>query len=122
MPITAITPIRIGHALERFYFGIDMLNDNPPPRKFFIIRFFPAGQLMVFAYLYWYETVWMELFYPKVSTISVKRYRIAQRTPDAVLIHLEVMLAAFGLVCVKYFCGVPLNDGLGLACGAFFPE
>jgi hypothetical protein len=49
MPITVMPPVRICHALECFYFGIDMLNDNPPPGKVFIIRFFPFGQLMVFT-------------------------------------------------------------------------
>jgi hypothetical protein len=49
MPIAAMPPVRIYHALECFYFGIDMLNDNPSPRKVFIIRFFLFGQLMVFT-------------------------------------------------------------------------
>jgi hypothetical protein len=46
MPITAMSPVRICHAFECFYFGIYMFNDTPTPRKFFIIRFFLFGQLM----------------------------------------------------------------------------
>jgi hypothetical protein len=53
-------------------------------------------------------------FYPQVSKVGIKRYRIADRTPDAVLIHLEVMLAAFCFLYIKYFRGVSFNDYLGL--------
>jgi hypothetical protein len=49
MPITAMASIRIRHALECFYLGIDMFNDNSPARKPFVIRLFPFRQLMVFA-------------------------------------------------------------------------
>jgi hypothetical protein len=65
----------------------------------------------------------MVFFYPKVSQIGIKRYRIADRTPDAVLIYLEVMLTAFGLLNIQYLRGVSLNDDLGLQRMAlFFPE
>jgi hypothetical protein len=65
----------------------------------------------------------MVCFYPKISPISVNRYRIANGTPDAVLIHLEVMPAAFGLLYIQYFPGIPLNDDLGLQrMTLFFPE
>jgi hypothetical protein len=123
MPVTPLTPIRIGPTFECFYFRVYMLNDNPPPRKPFIIRFFPLSQLMVFTWLYRNETVWVVFFYPKISPISVKGYRIAEGTPDAVLIHLEAMPAAFGFLYIKYFPGIPLNDDPGLQRMAlFFPN
>jgi hypothetical protein len=65
----------------------------------------------------------MIFFYPKISKVGVKRYRIADRTPDALLIHLEVMLAAFGLLCIQYFQGVSLQYYLRLQrVTLFFPE
>jgi hypothetical protein len=65
----------------------------------------------------------MVCFYPKVSPIRIKRYRIADRASDAVLIHLEIMLAALGLLNIQYLPGVPLDDDLGLQRMAlFFPE
>ncbi|GHT69860.1 hypothetical protein FACS1894110_20170 [Spirochaetia bacterium] len=62
----------------------------------------------------------MILFYPKVSKISIKRYRIADSTPDTVLIHLEIMLATFGLLHIDDLQRVPLNDDLRLQRVAFF--
>jgi hypothetical protein len=56
----------------------------------------------------------MIFFYSKVSKIGVNRYRAADGTPYAVLIHLEIMLAAFGPMYVQYFFGVPFNDYLCL--------
>ena len=97
MPIAVMPPVRICHALKCFYFGIDMLNDNPSPRKFFVIRFFPFGQLMVFTRLYRNEAGRMIELYPKVSKISVNRYRIADSTPDTVLKYRKIMLASIGL-------------------------
>jgi hypothetical protein len=47
MPVTVMTPIRICHALECFYFAIDMFNDYPLPRKLFNICFFLFAQLMI---------------------------------------------------------------------------
>jgi hypothetical protein len=38
MPVTAMTPIQICHALEYFYFAIDMFNDNSSPGKLFIFH------------------------------------------------------------------------------------
>jgi hypothetical protein len=65
----------------------------------------------------------MVAFYPKVSKIGIKGYRIADRTPDAVLIHLEVMFTAFGLLNINDFQTVPLNYYLGLQrMTLFFPE
>jgi hypothetical protein len=123
MPITTMTPIRIRHALECFYFGIDMFNHNPSPGKLLIICFFPLGQLMIFAGLHRNETVWMVFRYPKVSQISVKRYRFADAFSSGVFIHLEIMLTAFGLLNIQYLRGVSLNDDLGLQRMAlFFPE
>jgi hypothetical protein len=49
MPIAAMTPIGIGHALECFYFGIDMFNDNTSAGKLLVICLFLLGQLMVFT-------------------------------------------------------------------------
>jgi hypothetical protein len=49
MPVAVMSAVWIRHALECFYPGIDMFNHYPSPRKLFIIRFFPFGQLMVFA-------------------------------------------------------------------------
>jgi hypothetical protein len=120
MPVTAMTPIWICHAFEGFYFGIDMFNDNPPLRQFFVIRSFLIGQWMMFARFDWNGAVRMEALYPQISQIRVKRYRIADRTPDAVLIHLEVMLAAFGLLNIQYFPGVSLNYCLCLQRVPFF--
>jgi hypothetical protein len=56
----------------------------------------------------------MVCFYPKVSQIGIKRYRIADGTPNAVLIHLEVMLTAFGLLNIQYLRSVSFNDDRGL--------
>jgi hypothetical protein len=114
MPVAAMTPIRICHALESFYFGIDMFNDNPSPRKRFVIRFFFVGQLMMFARFDRNAAVRMEALYPQVSQIRVKRHRIADRTPDAVFKHLKVMLAALGLLNINYFLGVSLDYDLTL--------
>jgi hypothetical protein len=78
---------------------------------------------MIFTCLYRYETVCIICFYPTVSPIRIKGYRIADSTPDAVLIYLEVMLTTFGLLNIQYFPGVSLNDDLGLQRMAlFFPE
>jgi hypothetical protein len=46
MPVTAMTPIRIRHTLECFYFGIYMFYHNPPSHKLFVICFFLFSQLM----------------------------------------------------------------------------
>jgi hypothetical protein len=56
----------------------------------------------------------MVFFYPKVSKISVKRYRIADVFSYGVFIYFEIMFAAFGFPQVNDFPGVPLNDDLGL--------
>jgi hypothetical protein len=62
----------------------------------------------------------MICFYPKISQIRIKRYRIADGTPDAVLIHLEVMITAFGLMSIQYLRSVSFNDDPGLQRMAFF--
>jgi energy-coupling factor transporter ATP-binding protein EcfA2 len=49
MPIVAMSPVWICHALERFYCGIGRFNHNTSPCKLFIIGFFIFGQLMVFT-------------------------------------------------------------------------
>jgi hypothetical protein len=65
----------------------------------------------------------MVCFYPKVAKIGVNRYRTADGTPDALLIHREIMLAAFGLLYVQYCSGIPLYDYLRLQrMPLFFPE
>jgi hypothetical protein len=65
----------------------------------------------------------MVFFYPQVSKVGVKRYRIADVFSHGIFIHLEVMLAAFGLLCIYYFLSVPLNDYLRLQrMTLFFPE
>ena len=62
-------------------------------------------------------------FYPEVSKVSIKRYRIADGTPDAFLIQLEVMLTAFGFLNVQYFQGVSLQYYRSFQRMAFFsPE
>jgi hypothetical protein len=123
MPVTVMTTIWICHALERFYFPVYMFNHNPPARQSFIISLFPPPQLMVFTRLYRYEAVCMVCFYPKVSGVSVKRYRTADAFPYGVFIYLEIMFAAFGFLRVYDFQAVPLNYDLGLQCMAlFFPE
>jgi hypothetical protein len=62
-------------------------------------------------------------FYPQIAKVRVKRYRIADQTADGILIHLKVMLTAFGLLNIQDFQGVPLYDNLGLQrMTLFFPE
>jgi hypothetical protein len=55
------------------------------------------------------------------QSIRVKRYRIADGAPDAVLIHREVMLTAFGFLKIQCLRGVSLNDDLGFQRMALFP-
>jgi hypothetical protein len=62
----------------------------------------------------------MLFFYPLVSTVSVKRYRIADAFSYGVFIYLEIMFAAFGFLYVNDFLSVPLNDDLGLQRMALF--
>jgi hypothetical protein len=50
----------------------------------------------------------------KVSTISVKGYRIADTFPYCFFIYLEIMFVAFGFLYIKDCKTVPLNDYLGL--------
>jgi hypothetical protein len=65
----------------------------------------------------------MVCFYPKISKISVKRYRIADAFSYRFFIYLEIMFAAFGLLYIKDFPAVPLNDYLRLQrMPLFFPE
>jgi hypothetical protein len=65
----------------------------------------------------------MICFYPKVSKIGVKRYRIADAFSYGIFIYLEIMFAAFGFLYVDDFPGVPLNDDLALQRMALFsPE
>ena len=54
----------------------------------------------------------MVLFYPQISEISVKGYRIADAFPNGIFIYLEIMLAAFGFLYVDNFQSAPLNDNL----------
>ena len=49
--------VRVCHAFECFYFGIDMLNNHPIPREPFIERFLPFWQLMMLAWLFRYPAV-----------------------------------------------------------------
>jgi hypothetical protein len=65
----------------------------------------------------------MVCFYPKVSKISIKRYRIADAFSSRFFIYLEIMFAAPGFLRVYDFQAVPFNYDLGLQCMAlFFPE
>jgi hypothetical protein len=65
----------------------------------------------------------MIFFYPKVSKIGVKRYRITDAIPYCFFIYLEIMLATFGFLYVNDFLTVPLDYYLCLQCVAlFFPE
>jgi hypothetical protein len=100
MPVAAMSPVRIRHAFECFYLGIDMFYDNTPPRKLPIIRFFFFAQVMLLTCLYRYETVRMVLGYPLVSKIGIKRYRIADAFPYGVFIYLEIMFAACGFLYI----------------------
>lgn len=109
-----MTPVRICHTLEGLYLRIDMFNHNPSLRKLFVIRLLLCRQRMVLARFYRNATVRMVSCYPKVSQVSIKPYRITDRTADGVLIHLEVMLAAFSLLNIQYFQRVPFNDNLCL--------
>jgi hypothetical protein len=62
-------------------------------------------------------------FYPKVSKISVKRYRVTDVFSYGVFIYFEIMFAAFGFLYVDDFLTVPLNYYLGFQRMAlFFPE
>ena len=120
MSITAMSPVRICHALECFYLGIDMFNGNTPSREFFIICFFLFAQLMVLTSLYRNETVCMVSFYPLVSKISVKGYRITDTFSYCFFIYLEIMLAAFGFLYIDDAQTAPLNDDLRLQRMPFF--
>jgi hypothetical protein len=123
MPVTAMTSIRICHALERFYFRIDMFYHNSPPRKRFIICLLLFGQLMAFTRFYRNEAVRMVFFYPKIAKICVKRYRIADAFSYGVFIYLEIMFTAFGFLYINDFMTVPLNYDLALQrVPLFFPE
>ena len=65
----------------------------------------------------------MILFYPQVAKIGVKRYRITDTFSDAVLKHLEIMLAAFCFLYVDDLQAVSFGDDLCLQRMAFFfPE
>jgi hypothetical protein len=56
----------------------------------------------------------MVFLYPKIPKVGVKSYRIAGRTPYAVLIRREIMDAAFGLLNVRYLLAFSLYDGMGV--------
>jgi hypothetical protein len=56
----------------------------------------------------------MVFCYPKVSKVSVKRYRITDAFSYGFFIYLEIMFTAFGLLYIPYFRGVSLYDDLGL--------
>jgi hypothetical protein len=63
------------------------------------------------------------LFYPKVSKIGVKRYRIAGVFPNGIFIYFEIMSAPFGFLYINNFQTIPLNYYLGFQRAAlFFPE
>ena len=65
----------------------------------------------------------MVFCYSLISTISVKRYRLADTFPYRFFIYLEIMFAAFGLLYVDDAQTVPLNDDLRLQrMPLFFPE
>jgi hypothetical protein len=123
MAVTAVSPVRIRHTLECFYFGVDMFNHNTPLRKPLVIRLLLFGQFMVFTCLYRYETVRVVFFYPMVSGIGVNRYRIADALPNRIFKYFEIMLAAFGFLYVNDLTAVPLNYDLRLQrMPFFFPE
>jgi hypothetical protein len=109
-----MTTIWVCHALECFYFPIYMFNHNTPPRKLFSICLLFCVQLRVFTRLYRNEAVCVVCFYPKVSKIGVKRYRIADAFSYCFFIYLEIMFAALGFLYIYDFQTVPLNDYLGL--------
>ena len=56
----------------------------------------------------------MVLTYSQIPKVSVKRSRTADAFPDGILIHLEIMLIAFGFLYVDDLQAVPLNDDLCL--------
>jgi hypothetical protein len=64
---------------------------------------------MLFTWIYRYETVYMVFFYPKVSKICVKGYRIADAFSYCFFIYFEIMFDAFGFLYINYFATVPLN-------------
>ncbi|GHU22764.1 hypothetical protein FACS1894172_05160 [Spirochaetia bacterium] len=114
MPVAAMSPVRICHALECFYFGIDMLNNNPLARKSSVIRLLLRGQLILLARLLRYPAVRMQLLYSKIPKIGVYADRLVNRFPDDAFIHLEVMFAAFGFLYINDSLALLLDDYLRL--------
>jgi hypothetical protein len=55
----------------------------------------------------------MVCFYPSVSRISVKPYRITDAFSNRFFIHLEIVFTPFGLLYIKDCKTVPLNYDLG---------
>ena len=51
----------------------------------------------------------MVLFYPQISEISVKGYRIADAFSNGIFIYFEIMFAAFGFLYIDNAQTAPLN-------------
>jgi hypothetical protein len=101
MPVTTMAPIRIGHVLVCVYFGIDMFNHHSPSHKVLILCFFSLVSswfLLDFTKMKlfeWYRSV------PKISKISVKRYRIADVFPHAIFIYSGALYRKLIMVFLK---------------------
>jgi hypothetical protein len=62
----------------------------------------------------------MIVFYSQVSKIRVNRNRIADVFSYGIFIYFEIMLAAFGFLCVDDAQTAPFNDDLRLQRVPFF--